>query len=674
MNKLSEKIYLLKNGLLFLLEILPRESIKKEYGILKLYSLMPNHSDNAVNIYDLYLTPDRDILKELRREYIKKVSESNISSKKRLFMSISRKLYGEFYASAEKTVIILKFKNMTRLSFILNEDLYRKFLRENLGLSKKDIENIKKIAVSGRDRYFRYIEDFLQFIKKINESDAEKFEKYDKYIVYLKSITENLDFPLDYVSLYKRTYPIMPVKVKIFDNGGFIISRDQELKIPYNFNFINDEIIKQYEKGRELFFEDYRTRGLKLLNASETEKFRKLLCKLRLRSQENINSYIIKEMLYYCSIIKTNYPLFKKKFNFKDNEIYPMIAINLGMFTAFSRHFPANPLVSTERDVFISDFLKKTDMDDTTPDNLIKFTGDIIFLFECAEDLKYLSSVFKNKFEFKGEIEAIRNLSYRLIRDIFTRFIVSHDIFSTSVFIMFILAINKNTDIPIRQIYTLDELKVSHYSIPLHIGAIVSRVEKTKTEGRPLLNITDKKFKQKIRKALVKLILERSLNKLDDLNISALGKPEIVNKILEFFEEIRFFYAYRKFNEFLKPLNQKILLLIKKLESASDVFPPKIRAQLKEIKEMVKDKIKEISEGIPEPILSFDLNMLKKYYNLNKEGLSANPKTATFENFKESFGEWLKSGRLPACRNKLERLLIKSIFKNIKIILDKDKG
>ncbi|MHA1281149.1 MAG: hypothetical protein ACTSQP_01485, partial [Promethearchaeota archaeon] len=95
---------------------------------------------------------------------------------------------------------------------------------------------------------------------------------------------------------------------------------------------------------------------------------------MRLRSQENINSYIIKEMLYYCSIIKTNYPLFKKKFNFKDNEIYPMIAINLGMFTAFSRHFPANPLVSTERDVFISDFLKKTDMDDTTPDNLIKFT------------------------------------------------------------------------------------------------------------------------------------------------------------------------------------------------------------------------------------------------------------------------------------------------------------
>ncbi|MHA1281148.1 MAG: hypothetical protein ACTSQP_01480 [Promethearchaeota archaeon] len=148
-------------------------------------------------------------------------------------MSISRKLYGEFYAGAEKTVIILKFKNMTRLSFILNEDLYRKFLKENLGLSKKDIENIKKIAVSGRDRYFRYIEDFLQFIKKINESDAEKFEKYDKYIVYLKSITENLDFPLDYVSLYKRTYPIMPVKVKIFDNGGFIISRDQELKIPY---------------------------------------------------------------------------------------------------------------------------------------------------------------------------------------------------------------------------------------------------------------------------------------------------------------------------------------------------------------------------------------------------------------------------------------------------------
>ncbi|MHA1281147.1 MAG: hypothetical protein ACTSQP_01475 [Promethearchaeota archaeon] len=48
MNKRSEKIYLFKNGLLFLLEILPRESIKKEYGILKLYSLMPNHSDNAV--------------------------------------------------------------------------------------------------------------------------------------------------------------------------------------------------------------------------------------------------------------------------------------------------------------------------------------------------------------------------------------------------------------------------------------------------------------------------------------------------------------------------------------------------------------------------------------------------------------------------------------------------
>ncbi|MGQ4876533.1 MAG: hypothetical protein ACP6IY_20910 [Promethearchaeia archaeon] len=673
MSNQREEVYLLKNGILFLLE-LPYEPIGKEYGIMKLYSLMPKHSGNAVNIYDLFITPDQNILKELRQEYIKEISESNISSKKRLFISISRKLYREFYAGTEETTIILWFKNGTRLLFKLNEDFYRKFLRDYIGLSEKDIENFKKIAVSGRDRYFWYIKDFLQYVKNIKVSGIKKFKKYFRYINYLKKITEDVDLSRDFSSLYKRTNSIVNVKIKFLDNGELIISRDTKLKIPNDFNFINAEIREQYEKGRELYLNYYRTKGLKILNTKELERFYDLLYKVRLRSQENINPEIIKEMLYYCSIIKTNYNLLKRKFNFVDNKIYPIITINLGIYTCFSRNFPKNSLTLAERDVFISDFLKNTAMTKSNLDDLIKYIRDIIFLFECAADLKYLLSAFKQKFEDDREIELIKNLSYRLIRDIFTRFIVSHDIFSSSVFIMFILATNKNAVISVRQIYTLEGLEVSHYSIPLHIGAIVSRMEKAKREGRPLLNITDETFKNKIRKTLIKLILERSIKEFSDINVQDKKIAKKSNRISEFLDEIEFFYRYSEFNEFLKPLNQKILSLINKFESISNIFSPKIRERFNELKKMVKNKIKEISESISMEKQTVDINLLKKYFQLNKEGLMVNPKTRNFINFKDTFIEWLNTGNLPDCKDDMEKLLIKTIFNNIKIILEKDKS
>ncbi len=685
----TEHLVTIKNGVFTIQKIAPPNLLdfilkREDYAIMKIYSLMSKHSKKLRESYDLLISFRPNILNYLQiEEKIDKRKYTKTDKDNYLNFYISRKKFEEFLKPTPIVRFIIEDrKSNQKFSFELDESIYNRFLKEVMKLPKKEIKILQKNASKGTSAYYDYVKDFLEYLKT-DKIDVNEFPEESDYLEELRISLDNAGFILNFKNLNdgekyaktKRTSYVIISKIIFLDNNDILITRDLKLKIRNNIDLIVEDTEKTFKKGKELYeeeFADKLDKGLLVsITPEESSLISNILKELRLRSQENLSPSFIRESFYYISIIKTSKEIYDDKYKFNSEKINELIAIYFGIYTSFAKNFPKNPFVSSDNIFFfMRDLLEIPSLNKAILENVISFTRDLIFLYECAQDLKYYKEMFSDKFEDPEELNNIIRLSYILVRAIFTRITTPHETLSSAVFSMFLIAINKDKDIPLSAVCGLEKIDISQYSLSSQIESLKTKKTPTSPQKkRPSLKVTKEKSREEIRSSLIEIILGSQLDYIMNLRESS-DNSQINKAVTDFFNDFKFFHSYEDFNNSLILFSGEFKKLSQELE--------KIKAKLTKINKTslvsFVNQINEMKPTIaPKKIPSIqDLEKLKEYYELNKEELGINEFTNTFQAFKDSFSRWVEGGELPKTNNKTEELLIKSTFKNILNLIKKD--
>ena len=384
---------------------------KKNYAIVKIFSLMELHSEEFKNTYDILITPNENIINRIYKSkdydnpnaFFGTYSKDGGVNTQNFY--ISKLKFSKFLKPHGNITLYVKEKESdNRKALEFNDRLYGQFLTNFNYYSLGELEKIKEEkSRRGISEYYSHIYDFLLNIK----SKEFKCQKYRHKLVDLLDRINEFDFS----DITKREVFNVEVSAYFMDNMEILVSQDSELKIDYTLNLLEVDFNYIFEKGFTLFKNNFQN----LIDKSEIHKISEenykdlfsLIKDLKFRNLINFPLEFIKDFFYFFSILKNNISIVKNHFDLRNNALLEAIPLLLSCANVFRNYFPKNYL-NTHMDLyFASKFESFTEINQEKLFKIKKFCRDVIFLFLAAQSLKLIKKTFKEKFQRKGEFDHI---------------------------------------------------------------------------------------------------------------------------------------------------------------------------------------------------------------------------------------------------------------------------
>lgn len=384
---------------------------KKNYVIMKLTSLMEQHSEDFNNIYDILITFNEDVINKIysSKDYDnpnvffgKYTQEGGVNTQN---FYLSKLRFNNFLKpKGNVTLYIKELKSNNRISLEFDENLYDQFLLDFNHYSIEQLGDVKEKAWRGVSVYYSHVYDFLKSIKseefKIEKNHRQNFNNL------LDKINE-----FDFSDITKREVFNVDVAVYFMDNLEVLISQDPSLKIDYSLNLLEFDLNYIFEKGFKLFNEKFQNlidnREIHKISEENYKKLFSFLKELKFRNLISFTEEFIIDFFYYFSILKSNISFVKNRFDIRNNALLESIPLILSGSNVFRTHFSKN-YTNTHMDLFFaSKFANFPEIDQEMLYKIKKFCRDIIFMFLSAQDLKLIKKTFKAKFQSTVEFDHI---------------------------------------------------------------------------------------------------------------------------------------------------------------------------------------------------------------------------------------------------------------------------
>jgi len=171
--------------------------------------------------------------------------------------------------------------------------------------------------------------------------------------------------------------------------------------------------------------------------------------------------------------------------------------------------------------------------------------------------LRQINQSFKNKMGSPNELDDITKLCFAVIRLLLSD-TVWHKILTASVFGLFILAIDKDKDIPLGSICNL--LNIQHTSMNLHIKKIIG--DSTDKKGKQRfkdLKVKNEETREKVRKRLVELLMSSQIYLIFKTKEDKTKQANLKNLTNEFEFQLKFFKRYKQFNKALTHISDVLI-------------------------------------------------------------------------------------------------------------------
>ena len=396
----------IRQGILLIHKMGPPKTIKhfmdKNYAIIKLYSLQDNHSEEFKNVYDILITCDEKIVGQIFQNNNPNTFFGRYS-KDTQNLYISKLIFGEFLKSFGRVVLYvnnLLSNEIVEIPF--KEDKFDQFLLKSENLSPEKLINIKEKAKKGFSKYYTLYKKFLEDIKKNRDLDDKNTSKD------FESIFENYE-KLDFSNIRKREIFDINAKIHFMDNLDILITRDNELKVNYSLDLLQEGLNINFQRAKEIFQKIYEEhiskRNLYKISEEYYKKLYFILKELKFKSMANLHSGFIRDCFYNFSILKKNINFVKQSLGLRNDSLIETGSIVLSAQNAFHKHFPKQSQIVDE--FFNSKFTKFSEIKSPILVKLKQYCRDIIYMFEAAQNLLILSHKFADKFQSDYEFKQI---------------------------------------------------------------------------------------------------------------------------------------------------------------------------------------------------------------------------------------------------------------------------
>ncbi len=386
--------------------------MNKNYVIIKLYSLMENHSDDLKDIYDILITCKEEILNRVfqNENYNNPNAFFGIYSSDSQNFYISKLIFKEFLkTTGQKFLYINNSLSNEVFEIPFDEESYDEFLTKSNYYEESYLSRLKDKSSKGISKYYNYFKDFLAK-EKYNNSSIDN--------TLLKQLKKNLEH-LDFTNISKREIFIEDVNVHFLNDMDILITRDHNLNIDYSSNLILDGLKINFKKGKKLFITEcdglLKDKELSKLDEDSYKNVFNLLKNLKYTSLLNLHPEFVRDSCYHISILKNNSDLLKKYIKITDSNVLDTIAIIIGVQNAFRKYFPKENSLQYYNKFFISNFENFPEINKQMLFKIQRYCYDMIFMFNAAQDFKLLSKEFKDKFSSNGEFKSVFNYIKELI-------------------------------------------------------------------------------------------------------------------------------------------------------------------------------------------------------------------------------------------------------------------
>ncbi len=561
----------IKDGSLYIHRDLPIETRNyfienNNYIVLKTRIFQDQHSEKYRNLYDIYITFDETIIKKINLNFIGNKDNIDIGKYKKIrkgvsyFIYLSKEKFSEFIRVGTTKIKIKNKKSDKFLEFILNEEVYEKFLLLTgyLSIEGISIEKEKK-RTRGFSNFYLFLKQFMQAI------NTNKIEESYFYNAYIKEIIKNKNLDeYDFSNPSKRTKYKVNVAINILDNQDLLISRDRDFNLDNkDISILELEIKKACKDGYKLYNTNYVKKNSDKEFKDNIQKhliqFHQILQNLRLNSQEYINGGFVEKFLFFFSFLKLNFQIFKQRFKLS-NHLSDIMPLFLSLFNAFQKTYPNNKLnkgaiffiIFTDKN--LNDFINKNK---ELFNQILLFSKDYIYLFEVFERLEKIKKNFNEYFAKEEEIDKIIDLSFELTKIVFKKVNSPINILSASIFTLFLIGIEKENQVRLSKICEFNY--INQYSLNRCILKIISVSQNSENPQ----NWDFKKFKildkqNEIKTILIKFLLEKYIIELINESRKKRFSMEKFRVLLERFE---FFFSYISLENELKTIKNLLLIL-----------------------------------------------------------------------------------------------------------------
>ncbi|MBD3213882.1 MAG: hypothetical protein GF311_14830 [Candidatus Lokiarchaeota archaeon] len=670
----AESLAIIDNSVLSINKIAPPRILsfideRQDYAVMKIFSLMEEHSKSQKNMYDVVVTFREEIIQYLHEGKNVNFRKYAHDEESYYFLYISRKKFEKFLKQQATTTLHIIFSNDKKFKFRLKDELYDQFLYSVKNFSKKEIQDMKENALKGLAPYYQPVKEFLYKIGN-NEQFLGNKIKENRYLNNLKTQLGEFDLnELKINEISKRTKYVVDVKVFFLENNDILITRDLDLSYDSKKDIIEKKFIELCEDAYNSFLEKHSNQlgdnSIAKITDEEKSSIVERLRQLRLRSQENLHLNLLIDSYYYFAFFKKNIMIFKKSFGLKSRELQLLVMLNLALFNSFSKYYSGNRLCNRDMFFFYKDFVKFPEMNQKKVKIIFLRSKEILLLFECAQDLKYLKDIMQNWFESAEELDNLIKISYLLIKEVFNRFHTPHEVLAVSMFSAFILAtdLDREQGIRLSHISEIEGFEITQFTLSLQIANLFEIYERTQTtSGRRSLKIAKEEQRDEIRKTIIREMLLSMVNRVKR------SKENLDSFLEDFFFELSFFFSYEQFIPPLKLVARELIEFLHYVERRGKIDPQYLKLSKKYIQEFNQFKgIEEFSpkKEVAELDTESDDEKLEKLFDKYEEALRLNKVTSHLEGFKKAFREWKSKDIFPECDSKTEKMMLQMTFENI---------
>lgn len=587
-----EIIVPMKNSSILIQKKIPKSILKviedqKDYAMTKLYLFMSEHSTGLQDIYDIFITFDKNIIKHIKSKENVEFGSYTIKKKyndKRFYLS--KKIFKDFVYYRKKTILLIRNKkNNDLLNFYLDEEIYNDFLLKNIGITNEKINNIKENAHKGISEYFSWVREFIKaiFSNQISFEDTNKLFSYYKEV---RTLFTNINLnDLCFDDMVKRAKFSGKIKIFFIDDKNIIISRDLELRIPEIIDFLREEVNLFLNRAIKQFYNNnilkIRNGTFRPPNKENVDRIIEILAKFKLISLEKYDVLFFEDMLQNFSILEKC----KSIINAKCPEIkkikvdFEALKVFLSIFTSIQKFIPycdtkeylikiaeKSLNISFERELFTK---------------IMSLSSNLIYLYNVADDLKAIQSELTNKFENLAELKTMVDLSYFLVREVFTRRNVPHNSLSIAAFSMLLIGLDLHKKIRLYTITDIESIKASPYSVNIEVYKIIDIANNKNNYKFNEYKIT--KRQKEIRKALIDILVASLITAIKSMK----SESQITLQLEQLFYRINFFKQYEFFKSELTRISKELDSLKEFLKNRKFKIPDD---KLKYIKKITKKK------------------------------------------------------------------------------------
>lgn len=414
----------------------------KDYGIFKLASLYSRHGTEFEKTippsevyYDLLISFDKTRVNELNKKLVNNrlvYEKTKTDYKRKLF--IHKDAFPEFIK--DKAVHYLVIPGAQKVWIKIDFDLYEDYLIREGFYTKDLIYNLKQNLSSGNSEYYEFYDDFIKSL--ITDSETER----SGYKNYIKKKLQGINFSeLDFSSKLKRTRYTSKVKIFFLENSDILLSKDMNLTIPLNLDYIKKELNTFMIEGFYKFKEELKQNPLKekLYNPRQVQvlEIRSKLDELRFIGREIFDEELVKDAFYFYSILRsdTSLSFIKSKLRGSfDPQFWDKFAISASIFNAFRQYYPTHELVQGNAEYFLIDLAQIASIDYSEFKLALVFAYYIVYIFKATVAIKSLVYEFADKLKDSEIKKNILLIGTDLVRHELEKIPVSAEILAGVIF------------------------------------------------------------------------------------------------------------------------------------------------------------------------------------------------------------------------------------------------